>query len=187
MPRRAIGYEGPMTVSRLIARPLIASGFLYGAVTALRSTSALAPRAAAVTDKIVPLVKKAVPSAPIPQDPATLIRINAGAQIAASLALATGRAPRLSASVLAASLVPTTVAGHAFWSETDPTAKKTQTLQFAKNLSMLGGLIIAAGDTDGRPGVAWRARRAAKDARREAGHLATSARREARLAKATLT
>ena len=40
---------------------------------------------------------------------------------------------------------------------------------------MLGGLIIAAGDTEGQPGVAWRTRRAAKDARREARHLAARA------------
>ena len=44
---------------------------------------------------------------------------------------------------------------------------------------MLGGLIIAAGDTEGQPGVAWRTRRVAKDARREAKHLARDARREA--------
>ena len=47
--------------------------------------------------------------------------------------------------------------------------------------------MIAAGDTDGKPGVAWRARRAAKDARRETRHLAATARREAKLAKAQLT
>jgi putative oxidoreductase len=51
---------------------------------------------------------------------------------------------------------------------------------------MLGGLIIAAVDTEGRPGVAWRARRAAKDARREASHLAATARREAKLAAAQI-
>ena len=52
---------------------------------------------------------------------------------------------------------------------------------------MLGGLIIAAGDTEGQPGVVWRTRRAAKDARREAKHLARSARREAALARAKVT
>ena len=52
---------------------------------------------------------------------------------------------------------------------------------------MLGGLIIAGLDTEGRPGVAWRARRAAQDARREARHLAATARREARLAAAKVS
>jgi hypothetical protein len=52
---------------------------------------------------------------------------------------------------------------------------------------MLGGLLLAAVDTEGKPGVAWRARRAAADVRREAKVLAKSARREARLARAQLT
>ena len=115
------------------------------------------------------------------------MRINAGAQLLAAAALATGRAPRLSATVLAASLVPTTLAGHAFWDETDPQAKATQRLQFMKNTSILGGLLLAGVDTEGKPGLAWRARRAAADVRREARQVAKDARREAKLAKAQLT
>ena len=64
--------------------------------------------------------------------------------------------------------MPTTAAGHRFWEEQDPAERAQQRIHFFKNVSMLGGLIIAAGDTEGQPGVAWRARRAAKDARREA-------------------
>ena len=51
---------------------------------------------------------------------------------------------------------------------------------------MLGGLLLAGVDTDGKPGLAWRARRAAKDAKREGRQLAKSARNEAKLAKAHL-
>ncbi len=155
-----------MTVTRRIARPLLASGFVIGAITALKSPGPTAQKAKPVTDKLVPLLQKAVPQ--LPSDPKTLVKINAATQIAAAAALATGKAPRLSSTVLAASLLPTTVAGHAFWAETDPAAKKAQRLQFAKNLSMLGGVLLAAVDTEGKPGVAWRARRAAKDVRREA-------------------
>lgn len=155
-----------MTVSRLIARPMLASVFLVGAVNALKSVSAPATKAEPVTAKLVPLIRRA--GVPVPEDPETLVRINAGVQIGAGLALATGRAPRLSAAVLAASLAPTTAAGHRFWEVDDPTQRTQQKLHFFKNLSILGGLIIAAGDTEGKPGVAWRARHAAKDARREA-------------------
>ncbi|WP_068113562.1 DoxX family protein [Nocardioides dokdonensis] len=174
-----------MSLSRMIARPLIAAGIIYGAQTALRNTEALAPKAAKVTDKVVPAAKRVVPQAGfIPDDPATLVRINAGVQIVAALALATGRAPRLSSTVLTASLVPTTIAGHAFWAESDPAAKQAQTMLFFKNLSMIGGLLVASGDTEGRPGVAWRTKHAGKDARREAKHLAASAKQEARLVRA---
>ncbi len=172
---------------RLLARPMLASMFVVGGVNALKNASKLGPEAAPVTEKLTPLVKKAVPQAPIPTDPVTLVRINGAAQLGAGLLLATGRAPRLAATVLAASIVPTTVAGHPFWEESDPDARAQQRLHFFKNVSMLGGLLIASVDTEGKPGVAWRARRAAKDARREAGRLASTARREAKLAAAQIT
>lgn len=176
-----------MTITRLLARPMLATIFVAGGVNALRNTEGHAAKARKITEKVVPVAQQAVPKAPIPTDPATLVRINAGAQILAAAALATGRAPRLSATVLAASLVPTTLAGHAFWDETDPQAKAAQRLQFFKNTSLLGGLLLAAVDTDGRPGLAWRARRAAADVRREARQVAKDARREAKLARAQLT
>ncbi|WP_210650590.1 DoxX family protein [Nocardioides sp. SYSU D00065] len=176
-----------MTITRLLARPMLASIFVAGGINALRATDVHATRAKKITDKVVPAAQQAAPKAPIPTDPATLVRINAGVQILAAAALATGRAPRLSATVLAASLVPTTLAGHAFWEESDPQAKAQQRLQFIKNTSILGGLLLAGVDTDGRPGLAWRARRAASDVRREAKQVAKDARREAKLARAQLT
>lgn len=176
-----------MSVSRLIARPMLASMFLVGGVNALRHPEALAERAKPVTDRLVPLIAKAAPQLPIPQDAATLVRLNAAVQVAAGIGLASGRAPRISSAVLAATLVPTTAAGHRFWEAPDPAAKAQQRIHFFKNVSMLGGLLISAGDTDGKPGVAWRTRRVAKDARREAKHLAATARREAKLAKAQLS
>jgi hypothetical protein len=52
---------------------------------------------------------------------------------------------------------------------------------------MLGGLIIAGLDTEGKPGVAWRAKHAASDVRREAKHAAKAARREAKRAARSVT
>ena len=176
-----------MTITRLLARPMLASMFVVGGVNALRNAEAHAAKAAPVTEKLVPLAERAVPQAPIPSEPVTLVRINAVAQIAAAGMLATGRVPRIAASVLAASLVPTTAAGHRFWEESDPDQRRSQKLHFFKNVSMMGGLLLAAVDTEGKPGVAWRARRAAHDARREARHLAATARREAKLAAAQLS
>jgi uncharacterized membrane protein YphA (DoxX/SURF4 family) len=95
--------------------------------------------------------------------------------------------PRISSAVLAATLIPTTAAGHRFWEEKDPGKKKAQRVQFFKNASMMGGLMLAAVDTEGKPGVAWRARRAAADVRREARVLAKDARHQAKLARAQLT
>ena len=56
-------------------------------------------------------------------------------------------------------MVPTTLAGHRFWEERGP-ARNAQTIQFLKNAAMLGGLVLAATSTGGRPSVPWRAKRA---------------------------
>jgi putative oxidoreductase len=175
-----------MTATRLIARPMIASTFLLGGVNALRNAPDFAAKAKPVTDRLRPMLDKAVPQLKIPEDTVTLVRINAAAQILASLALARGRAPRISSTVLAASLLPTTVAGHQWWHETEPAVKAQQRLHFFKNLSMLGGLMLAAVDTEGRPGLAWRAKNAATGVRRQAKHLSREAKLEAKLAAKSL-
>src|SRR5687768_12715541 len=170
-----------MTLIRLVARPMMASMFVVGGVNALKNTDAMAVRAKKVTDRIVPLAQRALPAAPIPTDPVTLVRINAITQIGAAAALATGRSPRLASAVLAASLVPTTVSGHPFWEESDPQLKSAQKVHFFKNVSMLGGLLLAAVDTEGRPGLAWRASHATQTARKESRRMIRTARREAKL------
>jgi uncharacterized membrane protein YphA (DoxX/SURF4 family) len=175
-----------MTVTRFVARPLLASMFVVGGVSALKNAPALAAKAKPVTDRIRPALEKSLPQVKLPENTENLVRLNAVAQVVAAAALATGRAPRISSTVLAASLVPTTVAGHQFWNETDPAAKANQKIHFFKNLSMLGGLLLAAVDTEGRPGVAWRAKRAATDVRRQARHLSREAKLEARLAAKSL-
>lgn len=175
-----------MTVTRLLARPMLASMFVVGGVNALKNSETAAARAKPVTDTLVPLAQKVAPNAPIPTDPKTLVRINAATQIAAGLALATGRLPRLSALTLAATLVPTTAAGHRFWEESDPETRSGQRIHFFKNVSTLGGLIIAAVDTEGRPGLAWRAKHAAADVKREAKHVRKAAKREAKLARKSI-
>ena len=161
---------------------MVASTFIMGAVNTLRNTEQAAQRAKPVADQIATTAQRVAPSVPIPTDPKTLVRINAGLQIGASLGLATGRAPRLCATLLAASLVPTTAAGHRFWEESDQVARSNQRTHFFKNVSMLGGLLLAAVDTEGKPGLAWRARHTVGEARKEAKHLQKAARREAKRA-----
>jgi uncharacterized membrane protein YphA (DoxX/SURF4 family) len=165
---------------------MLASMFVVGGVNALRNTEKVTERARPMIDKLTATAGKVAPNLPIPQDEKTLVRINAGSQIAAGLALATGRAPRLSATLLAASMVPTTAAGHRFWEESDPATRANQRTHFLKNVSMLGGLLLASVDTEGKPGVAWRAQHAVGSAKREAKHLRREAKAQARLAKKSI-
>lgn len=171
-----------MTLIRLVARPMLASTFIFGGVQALRNAPALAEAAKPVNDEIRDLADKVAPSVHLPQDDTTMVRLNAGVHIVAGLGLATGRAPRLSALALAATVVPTTLAGHPFWQEKDKDARMHQMTHFFKNLSMLGGLVIAAIDTEGRPGVAWRTSHAVGTAKREAKHLRREAKAQSKLA-----
>lgn len=178
-----------MTLIRTVARPMLSSMFVVGGINAMKHAEGHAQQAQPITDRVVGSLRQAVPGAPVPTDPVTLVRINAGVQLVGAAALATGRAPRLGAALLAASLLPTTAAGHRYWEETDPNTKLLQKIGFFKNVSMFGGLLLAAVDTEGKPGLTWRARHAAKDAKREARHVAKTARMEAKLATkgATLT
>lgn len=161
---------------------MFASMFLVGGVNALRNSDALAARTKPFLDRFTTAAHRVAPSVPVPDSPVVLVRVNAAAQVLAALSMATGRAPRISGFVLAASLVPTTWAGHPFWTETDPAMRANQKTHFFKNLSMLGGALLAAVDTEGQPGVAWRARRAGRDVRREARHQVKQATLGARLA-----
>jgi uncharacterized membrane protein YphA (DoxX/SURF4 family) len=77
-------------------------------------------------------------------DDATLVRANAAAMVVGGLALMTDHVPRLAALGLAASLVPTTLAGHAFWAEHDKQQRTAQRTNFAKNVSLFGGCLLAA-------------------------------------------
>jgi putative oxidoreductase len=176
-----------MTAIRLIARPMLASMFVVGGIDAFTHAGSKLPKAEKVTDQVPTLAERIAPGLPVPTDPATLVRINGGVQVIAGLALATGRLPRLSSLVLAATLLHTTYAGHPFWDEKDKAQRSAQRNHFFKNVSMMGGLLLAGVDTEGKPGVAWRARRAARDVRREARHLQQQARAEARVARARLS
>lgn len=143
-----------MDVVRAIARPMLGSMFVYGGLDSVRSPQRKVAKAK-------PVVEPVVDSLELPGDIETWVRVNGAVQVAAGLALTFGKLPRLAALTLAASLVPTTLAGHRFWEEDDPTVRATQRVHFLKNVSMLGGLLIAADDTGGRPSIPWRIQRAA--------------------------
>lgn len=153
MTAAVAGYASPMTPTRWLARPLLSSMFVAGGIDSIRNPGEKAKTAEAITRHLT--------DRGLPVDASTLVMVNGAVQVAAGLMLASGRVPRVAALALAASLVPTTLAGHRFWEEEDPEVRARQRTQFLKNASMLGGLLLAAVDTGGRPSIAWRANRAA--------------------------
>jgi uncharacterized membrane protein YphA (DoxX/SURF4 family) len=157
-------------ILRRLARPMLAGIFIAGGINVLRSPAAHAEAAKPVVDAALGVVGDRLP-ARVPTDPVTLVRIDAAVKIGAGLALATGRVPRLAALVLAGSLVPTTLAAHRFWDEKDPGERQRQQVHFLKNVGLLGGLLLAVGDTEGRPSLSWRARRAGRQVGKHAHEL----------------
>lgn len=131
---------------------MLASMFITGGLSTVRDPGRVAPAAERVA---VPLAQKLKV---LPEDPEQLVRINGAVQLGAGTLLALGYFPRLSALALAATLVPTTFAGHPYWTIEDPQQRAGQRVHFFKNVSMMGGLLIAAADTHGKPSAAYRAR-----------------------------
>jgi hypothetical protein len=70
--------------------------------------------------------------------------------------------PRVASAALAFTVLPANLGTHMFWTETDPQRKAELRQAFLKDLSLLGGLIIASADTAGKPSLGWRGRRAAE-------------------------
>jgi uncharacterized membrane protein YphA (DoxX/SURF4 family) len=157
-----------MLSARTLVRPLLAAPFIVGGLNTLRSPRSTADKAA---DVAVPIAE----AVGLPANPETLVKINAGVQVGAGLAMAVGFAPRVVALLLGATLVPTTIVGHPFWNERDPAARKAQLVQFGKNAGVLGGLLAAALDTGGRPSVFWSGRRAAEHAAHSVADTVSSA------------
>jgi putative oxidoreductase len=117
-----------VSLVRFVGRACLASMFIHGGYRAFRSPG---PR----TDKAAAL---GLP------EPELAVRANGLTMTAAGSALALGVKPQMSAAVLAATLIPTTLAGHPFWEESSTEGRRAQTIQFLKNLSMFGGLLVVA-------------------------------------------
>jgi putative oxidoreductase len=96
-----------------VAEVLLALVFVLGGLSAWRNPH---PRAAQLAKFRLPL-------------PAVLVRLNAAVMLLAGAALALNIEAALASAVLAIVLVPTTVAGHAFWTA-DGNARHEQLAHF---------------------------------------------------------
>jgi uncharacterized membrane protein YphA (DoxX/SURF4 family) len=140
------------TVLRRLARPLLGLAFIDSGVSALRDDGHRADRARAMGA----------------ENPQQITRAVGAVQVGAGALLVLNRLPRLSALVLAATVIPDAVTGHAFWTEQDKLAKRNERTLFTRDLGLLGGALVAVADTGGRESVPHRAGRTAKKAAKKA-------------------
>lgn len=168
-----------MTAVRTLARPLLAAGIIASGVNSFRN----AEQTATVIAPAVAQVEKAAPEARrYTADRVRIAKILGGAQAAAGLLLATGKLPRLSSAVLISTQAVNTWVEHQ--ASADNSALQTQGL--LKNISLLGGVMLATVDTEGKPGLAWRASHLGEQAKRQAHYLGQDVRHKALDAQHTL-
>ncbi|MCL2454707.1 MAG: DoxX family protein [Micrococcales bacterium] len=161
---------------RRIARPLFATWFVAEGVDAVRSPAA---HVEAVRESVttlaarVPVDLEALAGRASDQQLTLAVRVHGVAMAVAGLTLAAGKAPRTAATVLALLTAPMLVRAvppprSAKATKEQNRARRARAVQ---TLTATGGALLAAADTEGRPGVRWRAQaaRAERAARQAAG------------------
>jgi putative oxidoreductase len=123
---------------RPLARVLTGSTYVLLGIDALRTPGGR-------VDMAGPMLAALRRVVPLPEDE-VVVRSNAAVMVAGGATLALGVVPRFSALALIGSMVPTTFAGHAYWSAEDPAVRKLQRIHFHKNVAMIGGLLFAVID-----------------------------------------
>ena len=127
-----------MGLLHTLARLALAWVFVYGGQDVFRHPE---PRAK-IGGPFVDWVRGFVPI--VPEDRILLVRANAGVMVLAGTLLAVGKFPRFAATALAASLVPTTLVGHRFWTFQEPQPRAQQVIHVNKNMALMGGLLLFA-------------------------------------------
>jgi putative oxidoreductase len=156
-------------ILRRLARPLLASRFVLNGVDAVRNPAAHK----GLADALSPL-SAAVPQL-AEQPPESIVRLHGGLQVGAGALLALNKVPRLSAFVLAATIVPTALADRAGGAGRS---------KLVEDASTLGALLLATADTAGQPGLGWRARHRAEHTAAATRRTRRQARVAAKIAKA---
>ncbi|MCI1749002.1 MAG: DoxX family protein [Acidipropionibacterium sp.] len=128
-----------MSFSKFVGRSLLSSMFIVGGVNQFRNADKLAG-ALDATEEILPS-PVAGPLASV--DSTLLVKVDGAVMAGAGAGLALGIAPRLASAVLAAQMVPVTVAGHRFW-EKEGEERQGHWIHFLKNTSLAGGLLLVA-------------------------------------------
>jgi putative oxidoreductase len=120
------------TLIRICARLGLSAIFVYTGYGMFNNAERYAKRAAA-----------AIPM--LPDDP-IIAKVQGGAMMGLGSMLALGVLPKLSARLLALTLIPNTVIGHPFWKAKTPEERRPQLIEFLKNLGLFGGLLYVTAD-----------------------------------------
>ena len=166
-----------MSIVRLIARPLLATGFVAVGVERLRNVDQTAEQLAPTLNRL----GKTVPSAAgVAANPALVARVLGFTQVGAASLLGMGKFSRLASLLLAGTAALNSVVEYRNAESSTSEERKERRNQLLKNLSLIGGVLLSAVDTNGRPGLAWRANHLATDTGRKTRAVSKSVRKNTR-------
>lgn len=148
---------------RKFARPMLASVYVADGVDVVLNSQAHVEGTQTVINRLRTVVPRKYMKK-LPEDPQVITQAVGATKVLAGSSLALGKAPRTSATVLAAISVPTIIARHAFWETQDREEKIARRQGFLTSIALLGGLAITSADTAGKPGLKWRADKAVQKA-----------------------
>ncbi len=123
---------------RALARPLLASWFVYEGVQTY-----LGPETRA--ERVAPTLEPALKEWGLEEvKTVDLVKAAGIASVALASMLALSRSPRTAALGLAGIAGASAAVSHPFWKEEDETRKEAEFEEFLKRLSLLGGVLVAA-------------------------------------------
>lgn len=170
-----------MSLLRFVARSMLASYFVINGVKSFRHPQEYAGEAQGLADRVLPLVNSSVPASMrgyLPEDTVGLVKCNGFLQVIGGVSLATGIGRRLGAGVLAVTMLPHVITSNPI--KAKGADRSTAGSQLGKNVALLGGVVVAALDTEGRPNLAWRVRTQQKLLGKEAAKRKAELERDAR-------
>ncbi len=141
---------------------MLASSFILSGLDRLRHADQTAKQ-------LSPVLSAAVQALPIATDEKMLARVIGGTQLGAGVMLAAGKFSRLSALLLTLTSTLNAVVEYRTADSSTSEGRTQRRHQLLKNVSLSGGMLLAAVDTAGKPGLAWRA-----------GHLAEAGKKTTR-------
>ncbi|SNC61875.1 Uncharacterized membrane protein YphA, DoxX/SURF4 family [Kytococcus aerolatus] len=156
-----------MDLIRIIARPMLGGLFVASGINHVKSPEHGAEVAQQAADNVLEPMG-------VETDGQTLMKAHGYVSVVAGAGLALGIAPRLCALALAADVTAVNLTANRFWEQDGEQRQGTQ-IQFMKDLAIAGGLLIAAADTAGKPGLGYRAQMLADQASARADHASTIA------------
>ncbi len=114
-----------MRALHVLGRAMFGGFFVYNGINHLKNTEGLARYAGS----------KGVPSAE------RAVQFTGAMLVAGGLSIIAGLKPKEGLALIIGFLVPVSLQMHRFWDERDPMKKQTETVQFAKNIALIGAAL----------------------------------------------